>query len=507
MANEAAQALQNSVVLQQLFENATSPTANFFAENRKLAIEKEKYNIMQRNRLAEISLQHQYAEQEQAQRQAAAQRSQTQSEAAALGLTREQNQAVAAREHANALLNQSFLIAQQERQAAEAIRSNPNSRKYLPKISSYKDDAEGNKKLIADFHAGVAANGEKVDTEEAAELTSKSISIVKQLANTSAGSPQAKLAIQQYFAQPGVADTFVRKGKFTPEQIQALVASGDPAAVYQAIAKVGEEASWIYGSDNKVVSNLTAAWMEALGNTKALSPDQQVQADLLKTYLTRRDAIFAQGNISSPQALEAVATAAGLSSKKAQSSVSDILKARDALNKPVIPQAVAPQEVGLRNPFGQVPVPPPSGRLGLADALTPTPVNQAVNSAYSGVGSPIVTPVSVQDTSALAFTPQRLAQDPATEYAARKQLLDKSYQQTAATAALQAGLSLGFSNSSAPTDAMYEQAKKENALKGLVMSLYNTPRIDVQDPVSVAPVQQDPVQAAPYPTFGPKGPF
>lgn len=500
--NTAQEALQNSVTLQQLFNDAVSPTANFFAENRKLAIEKEKMLIAQRNRLAEISLSHQYAQQEQAQREAAARASQTQSEQAALGLTRETNTATAAREHANTLLGQQFVTEQNIRAEAEKIRADPQARRYMTgKMSDFKDDAEGNKALITAYHQGVAANGEKLDTEDVAAYTKKAIEIVKDLASTSPGSPQATLAVQQFLGQPGVADTLIRKGKFTEAQIQALANSGNPGAVYAAIAKAGQEASWVYGSDDKVVSNLTSAWMEALSNNKVLSPGQQIQADLLKSILARRDAIFAQGNISSPESLQKIADAAGLPKQK---SPADILKDRDAAAQgAVIPQAVIkPRDVGLANPFGQVPQGTPN-QLGILPA-----VNGAGTGALSSAG--LNATMSGNDP----FTPRRLAADPATDFAIRKQVLDSQTQNVVNQHAAIAGLTGGYINPD--TNAvLFDQAQKENQLKSLVMSLY-TPKIDVSnpgiavsqpDPVSAAPYPADPVSAAPYPKYGPTGPF
>ncbi len=509
MANEAGLALQNSETLQRMMDETVAPMRNFFGQNRALAIERERAMINQRNRLAEMAQQHQFAMEEQAKQNEAAMARQQEAERAALGLQGTVLDKTAEREKQMAMLNQQYAVENQVRGEAEKIRGDGNARRYFDKkISDFADTPEGNAALVKAYHDGVAKNGEKVDTEDVVSLTKQSIQMIKSLSNTTAGSPQAKMAMTQFLAQPGVADTFLKKGKFTPEMLQALLASGDPAQVYAAIGKAADNASWVYGRDDKVVANLTGAWMQALADNKALSPEQQIQADQLKSFLMRRDAIFAQGNIASPESLSAITAAAGIKPQTEKPAMDPaqleaIKRARTAAMTPQASAGLAPQTT----PFGQVPV-QATGSHFPATLFESNPVQQGIGAARRA------SPLNF-DQGALAFSPQPLAQDPATEYAVRQELLNRHYQNTVAKSAIAEGMrALPLPNFLQPTPpdpmaAAYEQMAKETQLKALVANLYapqDTPQISPapEPQISLAPEPQ--ISVAPQ-QFGPAGPW
>lgn len=467
-------ALQNLGFLNKQFSDAVAPVNNFASQNLQLAVSQKRAEQEQQNRLEQL----QFASRLEGERQAS-------QNAAALHHAVVTGQI--SKDHALEL--QRLAFAHEDDRAiktqADAIRSDPQAKRILAKeIEQLPDTPSGNRALVAaktqKFADPKVASG--LARDEAVTLTKQIKEATTQLTSTVVGSPQSRQTILNFLKTPGMADLLISKGKLSSQDIQAFVNGGDVNKVATAIKDTAERATWFYGSNDKIASQMTTALAQAAADAGAVqSPDQLANMNLLGTLMKRRDDLLTGGNLL-PEDQTQVFQASGMAMPKAT-----IIPKPTTTAQPQAEGAAAPNPLPNYNPFNT-----PS-----RDASKTGPLVSAWNglSNFRTAATGLERGLADPDPRAFAFDrSQRFAADPATEFAVRKTALDTFRQKQAVMSGITSAIP-GIKTFQ-PTYDAFAQQKDEDALKQTVMGLYSSPSPVMQDMGQALPFTPYPVQPA-----------
>lgn len=452
--NPQAAAFANLSALNNQFSNALSPFNNYAAANLQLAVSEQRRREEAANRVRQM----QFAAQLENERMREADRINDQNVGASnqFTLARDKAQSTDSLSRAREIAQMQFVMQNDAlaKQQADEIRRNPDAKDVLGKrMSEFKDDREGNRALVAEFNNAMSdpSVAEKLDVTKAVAVTRQLKEAVSRLTPGMNNSPQAKQAIAEFLATPGVPEALLGDGEIDPRELAAL--QQNPAKVQQLIEEAASNSAF-FGTDEKMLTTLQSAWYQAAAKAgAAVSPEQQVNVDYIKSLMDRRNSILKSGRISSEDGWKQLTEAQGLSTPRLPPS---------KVPPPAAPNRPQIQARNNTNPFAAPALPPEAeGKVGPAKWLaqgarfTPDRRNYARD-----VGN---------DSREFAFAPVPLATNPRDEFMVRKQALESNMLGSALKQGLTSMIPGNFGAGYSPHDAM----RDEIAIEALVKSMYS----------------------------------